>query len=346
MKKFFNKHGRNIYLLFMLILGIGMMTGYVHAETAIPEPARIVDMTASLTDDQLVSLRKYSQDIDQQTGATFLAVIIPKLDGETIEQYGLRVAEAWRPGHKDDERSALLIISLGDHKMRIETSRVMGTTLTDSCASEIIDAMRPAMQNKDYGKAIGIFLTKAGTYSGLKPEIVAENQPKPEDSGTIIVIILLTTGALLMVVYAANTLHSRYKEQQRKLNLQKEQERRREREQELHNAQIRQAASNSTYLNVVTRQDAYTKTKQNQDEETTKRKKRQEEEEEERDNRRRNDSDFATGFLIGSLSSSSRSSSSDTSSSSYGSSSSDSSSSFDSSSSSSSFDGGGSSGDW
>jgi len=45
---------------------------------------------------------------------------VPSLDGDSLEDFSLRVAERWKIGHKGLDNGAILVIVRDDRKVRIE----------------------------------------------------------------------------------------------------------------------------------------------------------------------------------------------------------------------------------
>ena len=58
-------------------------------------------------------------------------LIVPTTAPETIEQYSIRVAEAWKIGRKKIDDGALLVVAKNDHKLRIEVGYGLEGALTD-----------------------------------------------------------------------------------------------------------------------------------------------------------------------------------------------------------------------
>jgi uncharacterized membrane protein YgcG len=53
-------------------------------------------------------------------------LIVPTTAPEEIEQYGIRVVDAWRLGRETSDDGALLLVAKDDHKLRIEVGRGLG----------------------------------------------------------------------------------------------------------------------------------------------------------------------------------------------------------------------------
>ena len=72
-------------------------------------------------------------------GVQIAVLIIPTTQPETIEQYSIRVVDAWKLGRKRVDDGALLIIAKQDRTMRIEVGYGLEGALPDSVAKRIVD---------------------------------------------------------------------------------------------------------------------------------------------------------------------------------------------------------------
>ena len=140
-------------LILLLLIPFFFITGNViHAEITIPDrPANgIYDPNHYLSENISSELEKENANSDIQIGI----YIVDTLDGKSIEEQANEVARAWKIGHFETNKGALIAIAINDRKFRIETSNELNTTLTDSKAKRILDNSKSYMRNKDYDGAI------------------------------------------------------------------------------------------------------------------------------------------------------------------------------------------------
>jgi uncharacterized protein len=96
---------------------------------------------------------------EDSTSNQIAILIVSGLEGEVIEDYALKVAEKWKLGNKEKDNGALLLISVDDRKMRIETGYGLEGVLTDAVSNRIIrNEIAPAFRkgNYDEGATAGI----------------------------------------------------------------------------------------------------------------------------------------------------------------------------------------------
>jgi len=102
-------------------------------------------------------LETWLTNFEKLTGTQIAAVTINSLEGRSIEDYALDLYRAWGIGAKSGEnrdKGALLIVSLGDRKTRLEVGYGLEGDLPDGLAGEIIRRMRPALQQGQYSQAM------------------------------------------------------------------------------------------------------------------------------------------------------------------------------------------------
>ena len=140
-------------LILLLFIPFFFITGNViHAEITIPDkPVNgIYDPNHYLSENISTELEKENSNSDIQIGI----YIVDTLDGKSIEEQANEVARAWKIGHSETNKGALIAIVINDRKFRIETSNELNTTLTDSKAKRILDNSKSYMKNKNYDGAI------------------------------------------------------------------------------------------------------------------------------------------------------------------------------------------------
>ncbi|MCR4308684.1 MAG: YgcG family protein [Deltaproteobacteria bacterium] len=181
----------------------------VVAGAQVPVPplgGRVTDQTATLTDEQKSSLEQTLRSFEARKGSQVAVLIVPSTAPETIEQYALRVAEQWKPGRKNVDDGALLVVAKDDRTLRIEVGYGLEGALNDATGKRIIsEIIVPRFRQGDYFGGIA-----AGVDRILRV-IDGEALPKPEErrSGRtrgigsllpIMMILALVVGAVLHTV--------------------------------------------------------------------------------------------------------------------------------------------------
>ncbi len=120
-----------------------------------PLTGRVVDRTGTLSGAEIASLTQNLSNLETRKGSQVAVLIVPTTAPETIEQYSIRVAEAWKIGRKKIDDGALLVIAKDDRKLRIEVGYGLEGALNDVTAKRIIDEIiTPKFRNGDFAGGI------------------------------------------------------------------------------------------------------------------------------------------------------------------------------------------------
>jgi uncharacterized protein len=127
-----------------------------HADVAVPPlSGRVVDQTGTLSSADVASLTQTLKNLEARKGSQVAVLIVPTTAPETIEQFSIRVAEAWKIGRKKIDDGALLVIAKNDRKLRIEVGYGLEGALNDVTAQRIIDeVITPRFRNGDFAGGI------------------------------------------------------------------------------------------------------------------------------------------------------------------------------------------------
>ena len=126
------------------------------ADVAVPPlSGRVVDQTGTLTSGDIARLTQTLRDFEARKGSQVAVLIVPTTAPETIEQYSIRVAEAWKIGRKKIDDGALLVVAKDDHHLRIEVGYGLEGSLTDVTVHRIIDeVITPKFKVGDFAGGI------------------------------------------------------------------------------------------------------------------------------------------------------------------------------------------------
>jgi uncharacterized protein len=126
--------------LTLLLAALCCVPGAARAEVPVPPlQARVTDLSGTLDAQQTAALQAKLADFERRSGSQIAVLILPGTAPETIEQYGIRVAEAWKLGRKGIDDGAILIVAKDEHKLRIEVGYGLEGALNDAVCARIID---------------------------------------------------------------------------------------------------------------------------------------------------------------------------------------------------------------
>ena len=145
------------------------------APVAIPPlTARVTDLTATLSAEQKASLDQRLADLEARQGAQVVVLLLPTTGSETIEQFGIRLFDAWKVGRKGIDDGVLLIVAKDDRRLRIEVGYGLEGALNDATAKRIVaETMTPLFKAGDIPGGVS-----AGVDAILKV-VAGEALPEP-----------------------------------------------------------------------------------------------------------------------------------------------------------------------
>ena len=104
---------------------------------------------------------------ERATGAQMVIAIFPSLEGESLEDVGIRVAERWRVGDKRLDDGVILLVFVRDRRVRLEVGYGLEPVLPDAAAGQIIrEAVTPRFREQQY--AAGLEAAVQAVYSRIE----------------------------------------------------------------------------------------------------------------------------------------------------------------------------------
>jgi uncharacterized protein len=102
--------------------GLALLLGAlaVRADVAIPPlTARVTDLTGTLSGEAVTRIETKLANLEAKKGSQLAVLIVPTTQPEEIEQFGIRVVDAWKLGRKGVDDGAILIVAKNDRRVRI-----------------------------------------------------------------------------------------------------------------------------------------------------------------------------------------------------------------------------------
>ncbi len=138
----------------LALVWLALLPAAAGAADLVPLPAlaaRVTDLTGTLDATQRGRLEAQVAAIDRAGRAQIAVLLLPTTQPETIEQFGIRLAEAWKIGHKGADNGVIVIVAKNDRRMRIEVGYGLEGPIPDAIASRIVnERMAPAFRQGDF----------------------------------------------------------------------------------------------------------------------------------------------------------------------------------------------------
>lgn len=156
----------------------------VLAADQVPVPtltAPVTDLTGTLTVEQRSALESTLRAYESRKGSQIAILIVATTQPESIEQFSIRVVDAWKLGRKGVDDGVLLTVAKNDRTLRIEVGRGLEGVLTDATSNRIIrNVIAPRFRDGDFYAGLSEGVTR------IMQVIDGESLPEPGDrNGTV-----------------------------------------------------------------------------------------------------------------------------------------------------------------
>ncbi len=156
------------------VLGLLLGALAVRADVAVPPlTARVIDLSGTLSGGAVARIETKLANFEAKKGSQIAVLIVPTTEPEEIEQFGIRVEDAWKLGRKGVDDGAYLIIAKNDKRVRIEVGYGLEGVLSDAVSSRIVDeTITPRFKVGDFD---------GGVEAGVDQMIsVVDGEPLPQ----------------------------------------------------------------------------------------------------------------------------------------------------------------------
>ena len=115
------------------------------------EFAYAYDFDADVLDaNDIATIEKYGQALEEATGAQAIAVAVNFLDGEDPADYATDIINKWGVGKKGEDNGVVVLLARGDRRIQIGTGKGIDRVLTGSACGELIDRSIEYFANNDF----------------------------------------------------------------------------------------------------------------------------------------------------------------------------------------------------
>lgn len=186
-----------IYLLITFVFSIQTSVFALQKDSPLRVSDYVVDQTGTLSPSEKASLISKLRTFDTQTSTQIVIVIINSLEGKTIEEKSIEIAEYNKIGRKGKDNGVLILVAKSDRKVRIEVGYGLEGILPDVLANDIIE--KDIIPNFRVGKY----------YEGLDKAITSiieisrgeyQSDKKEKSGGSWILELLKVIGIIILII--------------------------------------------------------------------------------------------------------------------------------------------------
>lgn len=155
-------------------------------------------------------LQKYSQD----TGNQLLVITIPSLEGEELVSFTEDLFELNKPGQAGKDNGLILLVSLEEREIRIETGYGLEEVVPDGRAGELIRTeIVPRFKSGDYAGGITAAVLQLIQY--ITPDYtVSIDHPAPissEEDFSLADLLVIAIVIILIIMFSGRNRHRHYR---------------------------------------------------------------------------------------------------------------------------------------
>lgn len=166
-----------------------------------PLATRVTDLTATLDPNQTAMLDASLAQIERERGAQVAILLLPTTAPETIEAFGIRLADAWKLGRPQIDDGVIIVVAKDDRAARIEVGQGLEGLLPDAVAHRIVaDTMVPRFKAGDFAGGLGAAVALIGTAiseEALPMPARAAPASQGSDNHVLLLFLALILGSVL-----------------------------------------------------------------------------------------------------------------------------------------------------
>jgi uncharacterized protein len=97
------------------------------------------------------ALEAYCANLESTTGVQMAIVLVDSLDDEPVEDVANRLYREWGVGKKGANEGLLILLSMKEHKSRVEVGYGLEPIVTDGFSGGVLRDIRPILRQGNYG---------------------------------------------------------------------------------------------------------------------------------------------------------------------------------------------------
>jgi uncharacterized protein len=164
-----------LIIIFLFIVATGLyslevpaLQGYVN------------DYAGILSSSEEQQISQIFSNMEKTTKAQGVLLTIPTLEGESIESFSIKVAEAWKLGHAEEDNGLLILLAMNEKKVRIEVGYGLESLLTDAKSGYIIrEVIIPEFKKGNFANGLyqgaAVVSSVIGSTTDISSEEISSN---------------------------------------------------------------------------------------------------------------------------------------------------------------------------
>ena len=201
------KSTTRMHFLWAAMLALALAcSGAAQAQlAAVPKlTGHVIDQAGMLAPGQRDKLEAVLTDYQAKTGSQIAVLLVNSTEPEQIEQYSIRVSDAWKLGRKGVDDGVLLMVAKDNpaalRRLRIEAGRGVQGVLTDAQSKRILqDVIAPHFKQNQYYDGLVAGVGAIATLLNQEQFPQAPQGQAAQSSGGGLLVPLLLFGAFVLM---------------------------------------------------------------------------------------------------------------------------------------------------
>jgi uncharacterized protein len=194
---------RPLRFLLGAVLALACLLAQAQSVPVPPLTGHVTDQAGMLTAAQKVQLESVLADYEARTGSQIAVLLVKTTEPEAIEQFGIRVVDAWKLGRKGVDDGVLLLVAKDNppalRRLRIEAGRGVQGVLTDAQSKRVLqDVIAPHFREQRFydGLVAGVGAIATLLNKEQFPAAATPQGQQDEDEGGLLFPLLI--GAFIL----------------------------------------------------------------------------------------------------------------------------------------------------
>jgi uncharacterized protein len=167
---------------FLVLAALGGSASLFALDLKSLKPQGYVSDFAHVVDPQSrAELEAYCAQLERTTGVQMAFVTLPSLDGNPIEDVSNTLFRQWGVGKKGKDEGIMLLLSVQDHRDRIEVGYGLEPILPDGFDGSILRGIAPLLKQGAYGQAIISAAAQMSATIDRAKNVAPETAPRVRD---------------------------------------------------------------------------------------------------------------------------------------------------------------------
>lgn len=193
-----------------LATGLSLLLGFgvAGAQVAVPPlAARVTDLTGTLSGGAVARIEAKLAALEAKKGSQIAVLIVPTTSPEDIDQFGIRVEDAWKLGRKGVDDGAYLIVAKNDRRVRIEVGYGLEGALPDAIANRIVqETITPHFKLGDYDGGVEAGIDQMISVVNGEPLPQPDQRWEKHRSGLsnllpLLLVVVVVAGGVLRAIF-------------------------------------------------------------------------------------------------------------------------------------------------